>query len=452
MNALPRRIGEGVASLFARMRGEERIVSWRGRAEQAGLTDIAVGTRFPYSDFLTGRRGRHALQIERFSESRSNKGVRVVIDGLSDSVGLQGEGFGTAIAKALGSRDVETGDALFDESFFLSGDPVVLHALLDAETRRMARDLFAGRLTTEPSGPRRVEMAVRVAYGTLKAEFRDRWGAQDLEPVPGTLLALLALAERLAPPGRLEERLAAIVRSDPVARVRSHALTVLARDHPRASATREALAAALGDADMEVRLFAALTDPEAGRRVLEAFATSKDAEDWCSARAIEGLGDRLTLDVGRRALEAARAGSKQKTALVALLPVARAGGVDAVMGALRHPSHAVATVAARALGAVSAPGAEDALIEALGRDSIDVRFAAAQALGVLGTARAVLPLKDLERRGRYGVDKAAREAIARIQARLTGATPGQLSVADDASGHVSLGDDASGRVTLPPED
>ncbi len=425
-------------------------MSWRGRAEQAGLTDIAVGTRFPYSDFLTGRRGRHGVQIERFTESRSRKGVRVVIDGLSDSVGLQSEGFGTAIAKALGSRDIETGDAPFDESFFLSGDPVVLRALLDAETRRLAQDLFAGRVTAEPPfEPRRVEMSVRVAYGTLKAEFRETWGTRDLEPVPGTLLALLALAERLAPAGRPEERLAAIVRTDPVARVRAGALTVLARDHPRASATREALAAALGDADVEVRLFAALTDPEAGRPVLEAFATSRDAEDWCSARAIEGLGDRLTLDVGRRALEAARAGSKQRTALTALLPVARAGGVDVVMRALHHPSHTVATAAASALAAVNAPGAEEALLEALGRDSIDVRFAAARALGLLGTARAVLPLKELERRGRYGVDKAAREAIARIQARLTGATPGQLTVADDASGHVSITDDRSGRVTLP---
>jgi hypothetical protein len=440
-----RRIADGIASLVTSLRGEDQAVSWRYRLEQCGLTEVE-GVSF--GDSVSGRRGRHRLRIELFRHGKSERGIRVVIDGLSDAVGMQGEGIGTAIEKTLGSREIQTGDAPFDESLFLRGEPAMLRALLDAETRRMAVEVFAGRVRMEPFAPRRVQMSVRVAYGNLRAEFPDRWGD---EPQIETLQALLVFAERLAPVERIVDRLAAIARNDPVSRVRGDALATLQRDHGSAAPTREALAAALADADPEIRLLAALAQPAAGQTVLEELATSIDASDECSARAVQALADRLTLDLGRRVLEAARSASKEKTALATLPSVVRAGGVDEVVRALGHPSHLVAAAAARALGAVQAHAAEEPLLEALARDSIDVAVAAAQALGVIGSARAVMPLKELEARGRFGVDKAAREAVARIQSRLTGATPGQLAIADDASGHVSLGDDPSGRITLPPE-
>jgi len=420
---IARRIADGIASLLASLRAEDETLTWRRRAEQCGLAGIEVPSHLPFLGFVSGRRGRHGLRIDRFHQGKSNRGIRVVIDGLSDAVALQGEGFGTAIEKTLGSREIEIGDAPFDQGLFLRGEQATLRALFDAETRRLAVDVFAGRVRMEPFAPRRVQMSVRVAYGSLRAEFPDRRGPQE-EPLADTLQALLALAERLAPVERLEERLAGIARNDPVSRVRGHA---------------------------QSRSSAALTQKEAGRPVLEELATASEAADWCSARAIEGLADRLTLDVGRRALEAARSGSKEKTALVVLLPLARVGGVDVVMRALGHPSHAVAAAAARALGAVNARAAEEPLIEALARESDEVRMAAAHALGVVGGTGAVLPLKELEQRGPRGVDKVAREAVASIQARLTGATPGQLALADGASGHVTLSEDPSGRITLPPE-
>ena len=450
MYSIARRIADRIASLVASLRREDPTVYWSRRVEQCGLTGLEVTSYIPFRASVSGRGGRHGLCIERINHSESSRGIRVVIDGLSDAVVLQGEGIGTAIEKTLGSREIETGDAPFDESLFLRGDPAMLRALLDAETRRMAAEVFAGRVRMEPFAPRRVQMSVRVAYGELRAEFPNRRGSQE-EPLADTLQALLALAERLAPVERIEERLAGIARNDPVSRVRGHALATLRRDYASAAATREALAAALADADPEIRLLAALAQPEAGQAVLEELATSIDASDECSARAVQGLADRLTQDVGRRVLEAARAASKEKTALAALPSVARAGGVDEVVRALGHPSHLVAAAAARALGAVNARAAEEPLLEALARDSIDVGVAAAQALGVIGSARAVIPLKELEARGRFGVDKAAREAIARIKARLTGATPGQLALADGVSGHVSLSQDPSGRLTLPPK-
>jgi HEAT repeat protein len=450
MYFIARRIADRIASLVDSLRGEDQTVYWRHRVEQCGLAGLEVTSHVPFRASVSGRRGRHGLRIEPFEHSRSNRGIRVVIDGLSDAVGLQGEGFGTAIEKTLGSREIEIGDAPFDQSLFVRGEPAMLRALLDAETRRMAVEVFAGRVRMDPFAPRQVQMSVRVAYGELRAEFFDRRNTQD-EPEVGTLQALFALAERLAPVERIADHLATIARTDPVSRVRGHALATLQHDYASAAAAREALAAALADADPEIRLLAALAQPEAGRTVLEQLATSIDASDECSARAVQGLADRLTLDVGRRVLEAAGSASKEKTALAALPSVARAGGVDEVVRALRHPSHLVAAAAARALGAVDARAAEEPLLEALTRDSIDVGVAAAQALGLIGSARAVLPLKELQARGRFGVDKAAREAIARIQSRLTGATPGQLAIADDASGDVSLSEDPSGRVTLPPE-
>jgi hypothetical protein len=44
--------------------------------------------------------------------------------------------------------------------------------------------------------------------------------------------------------------------------------------------------------------------------------------------------------------------------------------------------------------------------------------------------------------------RAAREAVARIQERLTGASPGQLSLAEGESGQLSLTDDERGRVAI----
>jgi HEAT repeat protein len=233
-----------------------------------------------------------------------------------------------------------------------------------------------------------------------------------------------------------------------VSRVRGHALAVLDQACARAPETDAAMSAALGDPDPEVRLLAALSRPEAGRPVLEELAALREAADWCSARAVEGLGEGLTLDAGRRALESARSAGKLKTAVAVILPVARAGGVEAVVSALADPSHAVATAAALALGAVNARDAEEALLKSLARPTDDFRVAAAHALGSIGTVRAVLPLKELERQG-GAVSRAAREAVARIQAGLTGATPGQVSLSEaDPSGNVSLAEDTGGRVTL----
>jgi HEAT repeat protein len=80
----------------------------------------------------------------------------------------------------------------------------------------------------------------------------------------------------------------------------------------------------------------------------------------------------------------------------------------------------------------------------------DVRVAAAQALRDVGSAAAVLPLKEaLDRDRSAPLQKAARESIAAIQSRLHGASPGQLSLTEAQAGQLSLADaDPRGRVSI----
>ncbi len=79
-------------------------------------------------------------------------------------------------------------------------------------------------------------------------------------------------------------------------------------------------------------------------------------------------------------------------------------------------------------------------------------MAAAEALGHVGGAQAVLPLKAAEQGPGGPLRKAVREAIARIQERLTGAHPGQLALASASEGQVALAEDERGRVALPWDD
>jgi hypothetical protein len=90
------------------------------------------------------------------------------------------------------------------------------------------------------------------------------------------------------------------------------------------------------------------------------------------------------------------------------------------------------------------------LIGALRRDHPDLQAAAARALGLLGTAEAVLPLREAAERFQRdrALSSASRQSITEIQSRLTGATPGQLSLAGGESGRVSLPEGAAGQLSF----
>jgi HEAT repeat protein len=124
--------------------------------------------------------------------------------------------------------------------------------------------------------------------------------------------------------------------------------------------------------------------------------------------------------------------------------------VDPLAKVLAVEKGELAIAAAQALGASRAAEAEGALLRTLARDPEDLGAAAAEALGSVGSAAAVLPLQDAAARtGEDVLRRAARTAVARIQSRLHGATPGQLSLSEGEAGQLSLaGEDPAGRVTL----
>jgi hypothetical protein len=447
-------VGAGIAMAATRRTDSRRTIAWRQRAQDCGLADIQTGSRFLFMGYVEGRRGRHGVLLERFKRGKSARGSRVVVTGLADGLELKGEGLGSTIEKTLGAREVEIGDVPFDRQLFVRGRVQLARALLDAGTRRLATELFAGRVCTKHVPSRDISVSIVVANGELRAEFPDRFASGEDEPHTDTLQALLELAERLAPPGPLAPRLAAIAREDPVPLVRRGALATLEREYPQAVATREAMASARQDADPEVQLQAGVWLGAAGRPVLVELADSTVVPDSCSARALAALGEHIEPARVRSILDGARGSSRVLTAQAALAALVRggAGSVDAIAPCLMDTHEEVAVAAAQALAATESPLAEDALLAALERGSDGLRLAAAQALGHVGTARAVMPLREFEGRGGGGADKVAREAIARIQSRLTGATPGQLALSGDDSGHVSLAEDPRGRVAMPDHD
>jgi HEAT repeat protein len=108
---------------------------------------------------------------------------------------------------------------------------------------------------------------------------------------------------------------------------------------------------------------------------------------------------------------------------------------------------ATAWAAARALAMTRDPSAEVPLLRALRDGPRDLRLAAAVALGAAGTAAAVAPLREAES-GDAEMRRAARQAVAEIQARAVGAAPGQLSLTGGEAGQLSLASDEEGRLSL----
>jgi hypothetical protein len=74
-------------------------------------------------------------------------------------------------------------------------------------------------------------------------------------------------------------------------------------------------------------------------------------------------------------------------------------------------------------------------------------------LGRVGTVGAVLPLKEAAAHSdaSAALQRAVRQAVAEIESRLSGASPGQLSLAPGDAGRVSLVDTSDGAVSLPTD-
>jgi hypothetical protein len=437
--------------------GPKRARAWRQAAERAGLTSLKVSRSFGLVSGLSGRAGPLEVRLkEHHAEERLR--TRVTLSGLAHGRGelVFGEvKFGAGREKQVVPREaMELGDPLFDARVRLRGSPELACAIFGAENRRLVLQLVQGRLEGPVAPMVELEGTAWLANGTLEVGLSERADLPTRACLFEALPRLIAIARGLVRPPDLVDRLAHNLRHDPLPAVRQTNLAVLVerhRDHPRA---QEALLDALGDRSEEIRLRAALAVGERGHPTLFDIASSDQSDDQRAGRAITALGEHLSGEQAEAILVQALRTRRLATAQACIEDLGRRGGtgaVDLLSRVLAVEKWALAAAAARALGATGQAAAETPLIEALAGGSPDVLLAVAEALARVGTAAAVMPLRAAsDRLGEIAFRRAARQAIAAIQSRVEGASPGQLSLDRSETGQVSLVDEVRGRVS-PPE-
>jgi hypothetical protein len=383
----------------------------RQAAEAVGLTKISgLGT-------VEGRAGDLLVVL---GDRERAPGTRVVIRGVMPLT-LEVEGIESAFQKRMGVGEIEIGDEEFDRALFVQGEATHVRALLGAPLRRRILRAFGGRLRDDsrwaPASP--VVDTLRIADGALEAELHDTSSLTG-DPLEVSLAGLLEIARSLQGSQATVSALARNAASDPHAGVRLQNLRALVREYRTEPATAAVLVDAADDESQEVRLEAAIARGPEGREALLALAAEGWTDDAIAARALEALGPHVPPDRARSVLEHALGADKPATAAACLRALGH-GGRDVVPLLWRNVAHARPEIA----------------------------LAAIEAIAAAGTVDDVPRLRDLEDGGSRALASAARQAVASIQARLSGASPGQLALAEGAAdGRVSLADDARGRVAL----
>jgi len=332
-------------------------------------------------------------------------------------------------------------------SFVWNGALHERHQLSVRENRGLARAIFDGE-TRRRASQLRHHGAINVAGGALQMSFPQRT-TPDILVV--ALSDLLRFAERLVRPGDVLQRLAENARQDWDPECRLESLMTLMEEYPGHPTTLETLRAAVADTHDEIRLQAGIALGEEGHEVLLGMASREWPSDSCSAKAVAALGAHLSREQACAILDHALHAERVETVQSCLDALGRMGGGEVVTplaGALAVGKGAIARFAARALGWTGQAAAEGPLVAALDRE--DARVAAARALAYVGTVEAVLPLREAE--SRYPRDRelrlAVNQAVTDIQSRLSGASPGQLSLTSGEAGQLALAESEAGRLSL----
>lgn len=401
---------------------DHRLLGWQKAAESCGLQ--VLSNRRP----LEARTELVTVWIETYGDKQRSTQVMVVVPGPPDftTVRIRPEPLFSW------GREIEVGDLHFDTIFLIEGPAPLVFALLHAETRRLLLQVS----TTSP---------VEISSGVLLARMADE-KLSDLLPL------LVAAGQRLAQSMDVPRRLAENAKGDPTPAVRLNNLLLLIREFPGEPETVEALRAASADPSPEIRLRAAKEMDAEGRDVLFELAESL-VDDSVSAEAVSILDRELPFERARAILDQALRTRRLRTAQACLEAIGQSGDATAV-GVLEkvmaQEEGELAAAAARILGATGSPAAEPWLIQALRREPAGLQVAAANALGRVGSVAAVPPLQEVAERSWLDLElrRATRQAIAEIQSRLPGASPGQLSLAGAEAGQLSLAADPAGQVSL----
>ena len=457
--------GAIVCSFLGRHTRTRRAL-WRAAAESAGLTEISFTQVAGYPISMRARAAPLWVKLEESSRGDDWVGVAITIGDLGagdDALAFRRESPPSALDAVVARKgNVALGDQAFDEAVYLRGSAQLACAVFDAHTRGVVTEML---VHGSCPGPDAASMWVPIAEAQL-ADGRLRVHVPShpaQNHAAAALPGLVDLARRLAPPKDIPARLAENLKHDPHPGVRLANLRALLEAYRRHPRTRDALQAALGDPSRAVRLLAAVELP-AEETLLE-IARDEGAPAAQSARAVEALGAGLGDGPAAEVLSLALRRRRVATARACLERLGRAGAEEAVAilaKVLAVEKDDLAEAAAAALGRTEAAGAEGPLLSALAGAKLEhhectgdarVLVAVAEALGRLGSAASVPPLRAAAERVRDGeFVRAARQAVAAVQARLTGAAPGQLSLCGGEAGQVSLAEDeARGRVSLPDE-
>jgi hypothetical protein len=427
----------GAAALwFGLQRYRWHLRLWTDAAAACGLqVEGSFSSFWGLPLMLKAREG--SLKVRLKSNGQRWRGTRVVVEVPEPKRFSEVRMTRREHGQARFGRQIEAGDEAFDKTFFIEGPMQLVHALLDPEVRRLLIRVNA-------------ESPLEIAGGELRAEVRD-------ERVPEILSLLLAVGRRITRIQHVAQRVVAEnARGDPEVGVRLQNLLFLVGEHPRKRRTVEALRTACADPSPQIRLRAAQELGAEGQDVLIELADSAVDDTW-SAQAVSILGRRLPFDRVNAILTRGLCGHRILTARACLESLGRSGNpaaVDILAKVLASEEGELAAAAALALGETGSTAAEPPLILALQHEDTDVLVAAANALGQVGTAAAVLPLKEVERNSHQPVAawpqlrRAARQAIAAIQTRLPGASPGQLSLAGSEAGQLSFATAEAGQLTL----
>jgi HEAT repeat protein len=445
----------GAYLAYDRARSLTHRQTWRETAAAIGLQDVREADLLGFVAQLSGTiRGRR-VRFEQVTVDSWATATQVTISGDS-GVTLRREDETTASQKSWGYKEPEVGDSAFDAAVFIEGPVEVLHAMLDESTRSLVLDLVECRVG---GCSRAIIRSIAIKYGDLVLELANADGRTLRAELPDIMKTLLADQDRLRKPSNIPERIAANARYDRLVGVRLRNLTLLADLYHKNPITHETLRHACGDASDAVRLEAAQALGYEGRVTLQDIASRETIGDALKARAISSLGQYLGEERGVAILRRALRKRELQTAracIAALRAFAGAETIHVLGKVLAVEESQLAAAAAEALGACGARGpqrtdAERALLAALDSADPAVQIAAVHALGAAGSVTAVLALKEIVAAASFGsaLQRGARQAVANIQARLAGAAPGQLSIANDSGGALSLADeDARGKVSL----
>jgi len=325
-----------------------------------------------------------------------------------------------------------TGDESFDRKFSLDGSSLLLAARLNGKMRR---------LLTKASADNRFV----IGDGSLVAEM-------PADQLRHRLPLLLEIEQSFAENEDIAQCLAENAQYDLEPGVRLRNLLLLVQEFPGAPETLAALRAACSDGRFPIRLEAAKKLGAEGRPVLLELAESP-VDDATSAAAVSTLNQDLPVERTRAILAQALRQRRVQTAGACLKLLGdriSAEDVDTLAAVLAREKGALAVAAATALGTTGSTDAEPPLVLALRRNDKDLRLAAADSLRRIGTGAAVMPLKKtVDDSLPYSeLRRVARQAIAEIQSRLPGASPGQLSLTSTEEGRLSLAQTEAGQLSL----